>query len=425
MNSKDTSPKRLRAVLAGVLIVVVLGVLFAAGYLPRRARERSLVRAAEAGRAAIPQVMVGQARKSPASTDLLLPGNITPVTEALIQARAAGYLKRRLVDIGDRISKGQLLAEIEAPELDQQVRQAEAGLQQSTSTLSGARHNLRQAEANLKLAKVTAERWRVLVAKGVVSRQEADQKDADYERQQATVESAQAAIRVAQDNIHSSEANLRRLIEMQAFTRIAAPFAGIVTARNVDIGSLVSPGGGLPLFRVAQTGTLRIMVDVPQSSAPSIRVGQRADVLLEELAGRKFEGRVSRTANALDAATRTLPVEVQVANPDGVLMPNMYAQVRLYQVAAAPSVIIPGDALIVRAEGTQVAVVAGNRVHFQKVEVGRDHGAFTEIRMGLNGDEYVVTSPGDDVREGAEVQPVLVKREPLSGAGPSRPVKGR
>ena len=125
-------------------------------------------------------------------------------------------------------------------------------------------------------------------------------------------------------------------------------------------------------------------------------------MLLDELAGRKFEGRVSRTANALDAATRTLPVEVQVANPGGVLMPNMYAQVRLYQVAAAPSVIIPGDALIVRAEGTQVAVVAGNRIHFQKVEVGRDHGAFTEIRMGLNGDEYVVTSPGDDVREGAE-----------------------
>lgn len=423
MNSKDHSPIRLRTVLAGLVIVAALAVFFAAGYLPRRARERSLVRAAELDRTAIPQVMVGQARMSPASSDLLLPGNITPVTEALIQARAAGYLKRRLVDIGDRVAKGQLLAEIEAPELEQQVQQAEAGLQQASSTLSGVRHNLRQTEANLKLAKVTAERWRVLVGKGVVSRQEADQRDADYERQQASVEGAQAAISVAQDNIHSSEANLRRLVEMRAFTKISAPFTGIVTARNVDIGSLVTPGAALPLFRLAQIGTLRIMVDVPQSSAPFIHVGQRAEVTLQELAGRKFEGRVSRTANALDAATRTLPTEVQVANIDGALLPNMYAQVRLYQVAASPSVVIPGDALIVRAEGTQVAVVAGNRIHFQKVEVGRDYGALTEIRAGLNGDEYVVTSPGDDVREGAEVRPILVKRESLPGAEPSRPAR--
>jgi len=425
VNSKEHSSSRLRVVAAVVLILVVLGVLFMAGYLPRRKRERGLVRAAEDQRSAIPQVMVGQVVKAPATTDLLLPGNITPVTEALIQARASGYVRRRLVDIGDRVSKGQLLAELEAPELDQQVRQAEAALQQANSSLSGARHNLRQTEANLKLAKVTAERWRVLVTKGVVSRQEADQKDADYERQQASVEGAQAAVRVAQDNIQSSEANLRRLIEMQAFTKLAAPFAGIVTARNVDIGSLVSPGGGLPLFRVAQIGTLRIMVDVPQSSAPFIRVGQRAEVLLQELAGLKFEGRVSRTANALDAATRTLPVEVQVANPEGVLLPNMYAQVRLFQVAATPSVIIPGDSLIVRAEGTLVAVVADNRVRFQKVEVGRDYGPFTEIRSGLNGGEFVVTSPSDDVRDGAEVQPVLVKREPPPEAMPPRPAKRR
>ncbi len=421
MNSNDHPRNRSRAILAGILLLVVLGILFAAGYLPRRARERGLVRAAEDDQHAIPQVMVGQAVKAPPSTDLLLPGNITPVTEALIQARAAGYVKRRMVDIGDRVSKGQLLAEIEAPELDQQVRQAEATLQQAHSTLSGAKHNLRQAEANLKLAKVTAERWRVLVGKGVVSRQEADQKDADYERQQASVESAQAAIRVAEDNIHSSEANLRRLVELRAFTKIAAPFSGIVTARNVDIGSLVSPGGGAPLFRVAQTGMLRIMVDVPQSSAPSIRVGQRAEVILQELAGRKFEGHVSRTANALDAATRTLPTEVQVANPDGVLLPNMYAQVRLIQVASVPSVIIPGDALIVRADGTQVAVVSGNRVSFRKVTVGRDYGPVTEILTGLGGGEYVVTSPSDDVREGAEVRPVVVKRETPNIGGGRRP----
>jgi RND family efflux transporter MFP subunit len=267
---------------------------------------------------------------------------------------------------------------------------------------------LRQAEARLNLAKVTAERWQVLAQKGVVSRQEYDQRSADLEAQQAIVESSQASVKAASDNVLASEANLRRLAEMQGFEKLTAPFAGIITARNVEVGSLIPAGGGPPLFRIAQIDRLRIVVDVPQSSAAIVRVGGPAEVTMQELPGRRFAGHVSRTANALEPGTRTLPTEVELANPEGVLLPNMYAQVRLLKVGAAPAALIPGDALIVRPNGTQVAVVAaGNRIHFQPIEVGRDFGETTEVRAGLNGDEVLVVNATDDVREGVVVKPLM------------------
>jgi RND family efflux transporter MFP subunit len=407
MRSSEKSSSWTRPVLIGVVVLAGLAALFVSGYLPRRDREKSLVRAAGEVKTAVPQVMVARAERAPGNADLVLPGNVTPMTEALINARANGYLKRRLVDIGDRVTKGQLLAEIDAPDLDEQVRQAEAGVAQTKSTLSGAQFQLRQATARLNLAKVTAERWRVLVQKGVVSRQEADTKDADLEAQQAAVETSQAAIKSAEDSIRAAEANLRRLIEMQSFEKVMAPFAGIVTARNVDVGSLIPAAGGQPLFRIAQIETLRIMVDVPQTSAAYVRVGAAAEITFQELPGRKFSGKISRTANALEPATRTLPAEVEVANPARLLLPNMYAQVRLLKVGTAPAAIIPGDALIVRPNGTQVAIVAGERVHFQLIQVGRDFGRTTEVVSGLNGDEYLVVNATDDVREGAHVKPVL------------------
>ncbi len=227
-------------------MLVVLLALFATGYLPRWQRDQSLVKAAEERKITLPLVTVAKARKAPATSDLTLPGNITPITEALIYARASGYLKRRLADIGDRIMAGQLLAEIEAPELDQQVRQAQAGVSQAKAALSGAHFALRQSEASLQLARVTAERWRVLAQKGVVSRQETDQKQADFEVRQANVESARAGVQAAEDSIRAAEANLQRLLELQGFKRVTAPFAGIVTARNVDVGALISAGGGAP-----------------------------------------------------------------------------------------------------------------------------------------------------------------------------------
>jgi RND family efflux transporter MFP subunit len=407
MKSSEKSASWARPIMIGLLVLAGLVALFVAGYVPRRDREKILVQAADEVKTAVPQVMVARAQRSPGTADLVLPGNVTPMTEALINARASGYLKTRLVDIGDHVVKGQVLAEIDAPDLDEQVRQAEAGVAQTKSALTGAQYQFRQATAKLNLAKVTAERWRVLVQKGVVSRQESDTRDADLEAQQAAVDTAQAAVRAAEDNIRASEANLRRLLEMQAFEKVVAPFAGIVTARNVDIGSLIPAAGSPPLFRIAQIGTLRIMVDVPQNSAAYVRVGGAAEVTLQELPGRKFSGTISRTANALDPATRTLPAEVEVANPERLLLPNMYAQVRLLKVGSAPAALIPGDALIVRPNGTQVAVVAGDRVHFQPIQVGRDFGQTTEVLSGLNGDEYLVVNATDDVREGAQVKPVL------------------
>lgn len=396
-----------KPILVAVLISAVLVVLFLTGYLPRHARERNLVRAAGEVASGVPQVTVARVQKAASSADLVLPGNITPITEAILSARASGYVRRRLVDIGDRVTKGQLLAELEAPELDQQVGQAEASVAQAKSVLAGAQDNLSQVQARLKLSQVTADRWKTLVQKGVVSRHESDQKNADLEVQQATVQSARSAIRAAEDSVHAAEANLSRLKQMQLFLKVTAPFDGIITARNIDVGALISSGSGSPLFRMAQTGVLRITLDVPQSSAPFIKVGMTAEVTLQEMPGQTFRGRITRTANSLDLSTRTLPTEVQVDNPGGVLMPNMFAQVKLQQVGTTPMVLIPGDALIVRQAGTMVAVVDEGRVRFQKVDVGRDNGMITEVRSGLRGDELVVVNPTDDVREGAQVKPVI------------------
>jgi RND family efflux transporter MFP subunit len=410
--------------MAGLLLLVVLGALLVAGFMPRWRRERGLLEAAAEMKAALPEITVAKARRAPSASDLVLPGNITPITEAQIYARASGYVKRRLVDIGDRVKAGQLLAEIDAPELDQQVRQAQAGVSQAQAALSGAQHALRQAEASLTLARVTAERWRILARKGVVSRQETDQKQADFEVRQAAVEAAQAGVRAARDSVQSAEANAQRLLELQAFKRVVAPFAGVITARNIDVGALIPASGGVPMFRMAQTGVLRIVVDVPQSSAPFIQVGQAAEVTLQEFPGRKFAGRVTRTADALEAGSRTLPTEVQVSNPNGLLLPNMYAQVRLIRVSTTPAVLIPGDTLLIRPDGTQVATVgAGNRIHMQLIEVGRDFGSYVEVRSGLRGGEYVVSNPTDEVREGAEVKPVVV--EPEGGPGEPAPGGGR
>jgi RND family efflux transporter MFP subunit len=269
---------------------------------------------------------------------------------------------------------------------------------------------LAQATANSNLAEVTAQRWKTLVDKGVVSKQEYDQQAANYEAQRAAAESARSDIRAAEDSIRGSQHNLERLINLQGYKKIVAPFAGIITARNVDIGSLISSNGTTPLFRMAQIDVLRIMVDVPQQNAPFIKVGEQAAVTLQEFPGRKFMGKVSRTANSLDANTRTLPTEVQVPNRDGVLLPNMFAQVNLISAQVIPTILIPGDALIVRSSGTQAAVIeSGNHVHLQPVEVGRDYGAEIEVRSGLTAGQYVIVNPNDDVREGAEVNPIQAK----------------
>ena len=405
-------PRR-RGLLAACAVGIPLLALLIAGYLPKRRRQAALEAAARNQKSSLPVVNAARVTRAPAQADLLLPGNVQAFTDSPLYARADGYLGRRYVDIGDRVRAGQVLAEIETPELDEQVRQARASLLQAEAALAQAEANLTQAQATERLAKVTAERWSVLVSRGVLARQDGDQKQADYEVAVATRKAQEANVNAAKNSIGAAEASLRRLVELQGFKRITAPFSGLVTARNVDRGALIASGSasGKELFHVAQINVVRIFINVPQSSAGFVRPGQAADVTVQQLAGKVFSGKVTRTADSLDPSSRTLLTEVDVRNPDYALLPGMYADVKLVNVRNEPPLLVPGDALVTRADGIQVALVAdGNRVHFQKVNVGRDLGTETEILSGLKAGELVIINPTDRVREGIGVKPVAVRQ---------------
>jgi RND family efflux transporter MFP subunit len=392
-----------------VLIVAIFVVAFFAGYVPRHRTELQLVTEAHAEEQSLPEVSVMPAVRGSAMGNLVLPGNIQAVTEAPILARAEGFIQRRYVDIGDRVNAGQLLAEIQAPELDQQVVQARAAVQQSQADLERATAALEQGKANEGLAKVTASRWDNLAKRGVVSRQENDQYQAQYLAQSANVRALDRAVAAAKGNVAASQANVARLTELQGYLQVRAPFAGVITLRNVDVGALVNTGSTL-LFRIAQTNPLRTYVNVPQVSAPEVRVGQTATLSTADLPDRKFNGAVTRTANSLDPASRTLLVEIQVPNPDGKLMPGTYAQVDLNLPRKDPPLLIPSDTLVVRSAGTLVALVdANNMVHFQNVTVGRDFGQRIEVLSGLKAGQRVIVNPNDSVQEGVKVHPVAAK----------------
>src|SRR5215472_165951 len=329
-----------------LLITVLIVAAFFAGYIPLQKRERVILNDAREQEEALPRVDVMEVGRSSGKSDLVLPGNIQAVTEAPILARADGYIKTRSVDIGDRVRAGQPLAEIEAPELDQQVLQAQANLQQTNAALDQALANQRQGRANMELARVTADRWKNLSGKGVVSRQENDQYQAQYQAQVANLDALEKAVAAARSNVVAAQANLSRLNEMQSYRVVKAPFEGVVTLRNVDVGALVNAGSTL-LYRIAQMNVLRTYVNVPQSNADAIHAGQTAQLTVSNLPGRKFSGTVARTANALDPNSRTMLVEVQVPNKDGVLLPGMYALVDLSSNRDDPPVLLPGDALIV------------------------------------------------------------------------------
>jgi RND family efflux transporter MFP subunit len=361
-------------------------------------------------------VTVSTVQESSSKAELVLPGNIQAMTEAPILARADGYVKRRYVDIGDRVRAGQLVAEIEAPEIGQQVQQAKAALQQSQSALEQARANYRQGKTNEELARVTAQRWGNLLTKGVVSRQENDTYQAQYQAQVANSQALEKAIAAAQSNVAAAEANLARLTELEGYQQVRAPFAGVITVRNVDVGALITSGTTL-LFRVAQTNPVRTYINVPQADAPSVHVGQQADLLIPDQPGKHYTGTVTRTSNSLDPASRTLLVEVQVKNPDGTLLPGTYCQVDLNMKRAQPPVLIPGDTLVIRGDGPQVAVVQPDQtVHFQKLVLGRDYGDRIEVISGVEKGQSVIANPSDAVREGVKVKPVPVTAKPAPKA---------
>ena len=399
-------PSRTGLWLLAVAIVAIIAAAFFGGYIPRIHRESVIAAETSAQEQAVPVVSIVRVARSPSNSELELPGNIEAVTEAPILARADGYIARRYADIGDRVTAGQLLAELEAPELDQQVQQARANLQQAQAALEQATANYEQGKANTEMANVTAKRWSNLATKGVVSKQENDQFQAQAHSQAANLQSLEKAIAAARSNIASAEANLSRLQSMQSYKAVKAPFAGVITVRNVDVGALVSTGATL-LFRIAQTNILRTYVNVPQADAGSIRVGQKAQLKISDLPGRSFAGVVTRTSNSLDPASRTLLTEIQVPNTSGALMPGTYALVDLDTPRSNPPLMLPSGAFVVRADGAQAAVVGPDHmVHFQKIQVGRDYGDHIEVLGGLEDGDSVIVNPADNVRDGVKVNPV-------------------
>jgi len=401
-------PSRLTIWAICLAAIVLLIIAFLAGYVPLQKRTTLIAAEAHGREQAIPRVDVIRVGRSPRDNGLQLPGNIQALTEAPILGRADGYIKQRMVDIGDRVHQGQQLAVIEAPELDEQVRQAEANLQQARAAVDQANANLRQGKADLELARVTAKRYADLVGDGSVSVQENDQYQAQYQARIASVEALEQALAVQRSAVVAAQANLARLESMKSYRVVIAPFDGVITQRNVDSGALVNNGNTL-LFRIAQTANLRIYLNVPQSFSNSVHRGDTASVTVSNLPGRQFSGSVARTANSLDPASRTLLAEVHVPNPTGALLPGMYAQVELLTPRANPPLLVPSDALIVGSDGTRVALVGSDhRAHLRKVQPGRDYGDKLEILSGLREGDTIVANPSDAVEEGIMVDPVLL-----------------
>jgi multidrug efflux pump subunit AcrA (membrane-fusion protein) len=428
-------------------LAVILGAgaaVYSLGYLPRERTTKQLDSAAAARRITPPLVNAAVVKRAAPSTQLTLPGNITPITEAYIYARAAGYLKRRYVDIGDRVHAGQKLADIEAPDLDQQVSQSRAALAQAQGQLGQAQATLEQLTATRDLAEITWQRYKVLTADGAVSRQDGDNQATAAKTSAASVFAQQKTVRAMEEYVHASQATLDRLLALQGYEQITAPFDGVITARNVDIGALISATGSTlgpapfnaaapsdvpregEIFRLAEIGKLRILVAVPQTNAPGIRVGQSATVTVQQIPDLSFPGKVARTSSSLDAQSRTLLTEVDVDNPTRVLLPGMYAEVSFITDRIDPPFLVPDAALVVRSSGTVLAVLQPltpeeqqkarsegidpaviaqvRRVHFQTIEPGRDYGIELEILSGLKIGDEVAVDPSDAVQEGALVQ---------------------
>jgi RND family efflux transporter MFP subunit len=412
---KPSGSSRAAKMMVIVLIVVVVAASIVMWGIKARVTEASVVEQRTRD-LAVPAVSVAHPKLGAPRDEVVLPGNIQAFTDAPIYARASGYLKRWYFDIGARVKAGELLAEIEAPELDQQVRQARANLQQSRDALEQATANFQQGKANEDLARVTAQRWRDLVAKGVVSRQENDQYQAQYQAQVASQQSLEKAISAARSNVSSAEANLARLEELQGFKMVRAPFAGIITARNVDVGALINAGNmgaGQELFHMAAITTLRVFVNVPQVYSRSAVPGISAELTLTEFAGRHFTGKLVRTAEAIDPSTRTLLSEVDVDNASGDLRPGAYAEVHLKLPAATPSLIVPVDALIFRSEGLQIGLLRdGKKVELVPVSVGKDYGTQVEVVSGISPSDNVIINPPDSLTAGETVRVVTPSASP-------------
>jgi len=390
---RRTTPRWKPLLFCAVLLLVAVA-LVAAGALPRAQRPRQRLSSSRSLRALARRVTIAPITLAPATRTLTLPASLRPNASTDLFAQATGYVRERRVDIGQSVAAGDVLAILDVPLLDEQLNSARAALAEAEA----ARNVLSR---NLDLAKTTLERWKSVDPPGAVSQQELDEKHSAFESASASLAAGEAAI-------VSRRADVQRLEQGQAFARILAPFAGTITARNLEVGDYVSGAGSGPaLFRIADSSTLRAYVDVPQSFAAGVVAGSSARVKLREQPGQSFQGTIARTSGALDERTRTLHVEIRVPNEKGALLSGSYAEVELELARALRPVIVPGAALLVRAEGPRVAVVdAENHLRYLPVQLGRDLGSEVEITQGLTGDERVVVNMADELAEGSLVEAI-------------------
>jgi multidrug efflux pump subunit AcrA (membrane-fusion protein) len=441
--------------LIAFLILVVIVVL--AGGLPRHFRNQDTEKRAEAEKSAKPVVEAVKVVPPKNQAGLAVPGTTIPLTEAYVYARASGYLQKRFVDIGDHVTKGQLLALIDAPDLDAQVSQAK-------QQVSQAERQLDQQKSQLALATVTVQRYRVLVAKGVFSRQDGDTQEANYA-------SSVANVQAAQRNVDAYTSNLQHEFALQSYEQVRAPFTGVITERDVDVGALISagstsgsgaasppqgqnstsggtmqagqtnnsgssgsittsatsaqsPGQGGPLFGIEQVQRLRILVSVPEDYAPAIHVGLKAPLEVQEYQGAPLVAEVTRTANSIDPNTRTMLTELQIDNSAGKLISGMYVVATFPPARGVQApLVITGDAIAIRHNTSMVATVVNGTIHFVPVTIGRDYGGETEILTGLQAGDVIVTDVTDEVVEGAAVQVHVGKVAALQASGQQSPAQ--
>jgi membrane fusion protein, multidrug efflux system len=383
-----------RALALGGGAAVILAGAFLASWLPARHERAHLVEAARVTGQAPLRVRVVRPQAGEERRAVSLPATVQADRETDLFARASGYLRAWHVDLGDHVAAGQLLADIDTPDLDQELAQARAALGQ-------ARAGVAQAEARRQFASVTLERYQKLAPSGFTSQQE-------LEQHRAEAQVAEADLTAARATQAAGEANVRRLSELKGFARVTAPFAGVVTQRYVEVGSLVSPGtsSGKPLFRLVASDRVRVTVNVPQHYAPSVQLGDAAAVAVRELAGREFEGKVTRTSGALERGSRSMTLQVDVPNPRGELYAGMYAEVKLRLAEPHPLLVLPGSAVRTSARGLEVAVAREGKVLLVPIVVERDTGLHVEVSDGIAADAEVILNPPASAAEGAAVEVV-------------------
>lgn len=368
--------------LLAIVVALVLAVAAFAGIFVRLGERHALAKETE--ELAIPSVIVIHPKAQLPNQDMVLPSTLEAFTESPIYARTNGYLAKWYKDIGSRVSRGQLLADIETPEIDQELMQARAARD--------------QAEAQLSLAKSSAQRWETLRKMDAVAQQETDERASGYIQQQAALANATA--------------NLRRLEQLESFKHIYAPFSGVITRRNTDIGALINAGNSgmnQQLFNIAQIDPIRVYIEVPELYAAVVRPGMPANIEPAAMPGQRFSGRVVRSADAIDPATRTLRTEIDVPNPKGQLFPGSFAQVHFSVTSAVPRFSVPVNALLFRAEGTRAAVVGNdNKVHLKSIVIGRDYGTEVEVLSGVEQSDALILNPSDALEDG---QPVQVSKQ--------------